>query len=199
MLHGKWGWLPKEGPRERELEEALDMTDHYPKSLLIFVLVAGFSTSAYPCTIARRISSREMVSGADAIVRAIAVEYSVPPSQPDVWTSGVPDSKIRFHVVENISGSALADFSIPGYLVDKDDFNDQPSPYEFVRPGGRGGSCFANSYRSKAQFLLLLKKTKEGELTVNWCALAPVNEQLRSDDDPWLLWVRERVKERTQR
>ena len=44
----------------------------------------------------------------------------------------------------------------------------------------------ANSYRRGGQFVLFLKKTKAGELTVNWYALAPVNEQLHSDDDPWL-------------
>jgi len=171
------------------------MTDHYAKLSLILVLVGVFSTSAYPCSIFRPVSNREMVNGDDAVVRATAVEYSVPPGNPKAWTSGVPDSKIHFHVDENIGGSALADFGLPGYLVDKDDFNDQPSPYEFVRPGGRSGSCFANSYRSNAQFLLFLKKTKDGGFTVNWYPLGPVNEQLHSDDDPWLLWVRERVKE----
>jgi hypothetical protein len=29
---------------------------------------------------------------------------------------------------------------------------------------------------------------------VNWYALAPVNEQLHSDVDPWLLWVREQTQ-----
>jgi hypothetical protein len=80
---------------------------------------------------------------------------------------------------------------LPGYLMDSDDFNDQRPPYTFVRPGGRAGSCFANSYRSGGQFLLVLKETKGGELTVNWYALGPMNEQLHSDHDPWLLWVRE--------
>jgi len=88
----------------------------------------------------------------------------------------------------------ISDLILPGYLVDRDDFNDRPAPYTFVRPGGRAGSCFANPYRSGAQFLLFLKKTIAGELTVNWYALAPVNEQLHSDDDPWPLWVRERAQ-----
>jgi hypothetical protein len=40
---------------------------------------------------------------------------------------------------------------------------------------------------------LLLKNNRDGELTVYWYALGPVNEQLHSLDDPWLLWVRKQV------
>jgi hypothetical protein len=29
---------------------------------------------------------------------------------------------------------------------------------------------------------------------VNWAPLAPVNEQLRSSDDPWVQWVRAQVR-----
>jgi hypothetical protein len=32
------------------------------------------------------------------------------------------------------------------------------------------------------------------EYTVYWSPLSPVNEQLRSAEDPWLLWVRQQVK-----
>lgn len=84
---------------------------------------------------------------------------------------------------------------IPGTLSEGDDFNDHPPPYRFVRPGGRMGSCFANNYRVGAQFLLLLAKTKSGEYTPSWYALGPVNEQLHSESDPWLLWVRKQAKE----
>jgi hypothetical protein len=97
-------------------------------------------------------------------------------------------------VIERIRGPEISELILPGYLVDRDDFNDQQPPYTFVRPGGRSGSCFANSYRSGGQFLLFLKKAKAGEPTVNWYALAPVNEQLHSDDDPWLLWVRDHAQ-----
>ena len=33
-------------------------------------------------------------------------------------------------------------------------------------------------------------RTNDGDYIVNWYALGPVNDQLRSDSDPWLLWVR---------
>jgi hypothetical protein len=87
-----------------------------------------------------------------------------------------------------------AELILPGYLMDRDDFNDHEAPYSFVRPNGRSGSCFANSYRSGAEFLLMLRKRPSGDYTVNWYALGPVNEQLRSESDPWLLWVREQAK-----
>ncbi|MGA3076687.1 MAG: hypothetical protein ABSG56_23745 [Bryobacteraceae bacterium] len=167
------------------------MIAHKAKMVWVLLGSAVFTTEAYACSIAGKISNVEMVNGADAVVRATAVEYASPPSNPQIWTTGVPDSKVRFKVIESIRGPVISDLILPGYLVDSDDFNDQQPPYTFVRPGGRAGSCFANSYRSGGQFLLFLKKTKAGGLTVNWYALAPVNEQLHSDDDPWLLWARE--------
>jgi len=148
------------------------------------------SLHAYPCQRATPVSSIEMVKQADVIVRAIAEKYDVPPKNPNVVTTGVPDSTVHFHVLEVIRGDARTDLTLAAYLSDKDDFNDHPSPYDFVRPGGRAGSCIANAYRSGAQFLLLLKKQQAGKLTVNWYGLGPVNEQLHSTNDPWLLWVR---------
>jgi hypothetical protein len=152
--------------------------------------------AALACSVIGAISNTEMVRMADSILRVVAVEYETPPSDPSIRTTGVPDSRIRFQVVENLRGPAAAEIILHGYLVDRDDFNDHPSPYTFVRPGGRAGSCFANSYRKDRQFLLFLKKDRSGELTVNWYALGPVNEQLHSEDDPWLLWVRKRIADR---
>ena len=86
--------------------------------------------------------------------------------------------------LEVIRGGEQSELTLPGYLTDTDDFNDQPSPYNFVCPTGRYGSCFANSYRVGAQFLLLLKKLSSGEPTVNWYALGSTNEQLYSSSDP---------------
>ncbi len=51
--------------------------------------------------------------------------------------------------------------------------------------------------RQGAEFLLMLKKGADGSYAVNWYPLGPVNEQLRSGEDPWLLWVRDQVGKRT--
>lgn len=147
-----------------------------------------------PCTIVGDIVPTAMVRAADAIVRVVAVEYSKPPSSPAASTTGGPDSVIRFKTVEVLKGKLpRPGIELPGYLSDADDFNDHRPPYTFVRPGGRGGSCFANTYRRGAEFLLMLKQTGQ-DFTVEWYPLGPVNEQLRSPDDPWLLWVRREVK-----
>jgi hypothetical protein len=159
------------------------------------VAVMVCTVDAYPCKTALPVSNVDMVQKADAIVRATAEDYALAPRNPVTWTDLGPDSRIRFKVLEVVRGKIPADHLVlPGVLVDKDDFNDHASPYNSVRPEGRRGSCFASSYRSGGQFLLMLKKRSDGVLTVNWYPLAPVNEQLHSTDDPWLLWVRKQAK-----
>jgi len=163
----------------------------------VAAIVVGLlcATDVYPCSIARPVSNVEMVREADAIVRATAENYAFAPKNPGSWSGFVPDSRIRFKVLEVVRGKLPADYLVlPGLLVAADDFNDHASPYTFVRPEGRHGNCFATSYRSGGQFLLMLKKNREGEFTVYWYALGPVNEQLHSADDPWLLWVRKEAE-----
>ena len=180
---------------QRELEgKRTSMSHRKSKALWPILAVALLTPGAHACSVSGILSNVDLVKDADAVVRARAVGYAKPPGDPGVWTTGVPDSKVRFQVIETVRGQAVAEVVLPGYLVATDDFNDKPSPYTFVRPGGRSGSCFANSYRTDAQYLLFLKKTKAGDLTVNWAALAPVNEQLHSADDPWLVWVREQAE-----
>jgi len=90
---------------------------------------------------------------------------------------------------------------VPAYLVDRDDFNRSPPPYKYARRSA-DASCYAESYKPGSQYLLIFKrhpgsstlgattKTESGDLTLSWFPLGPVNEQLHSDTDPWLLWVR---------
>jgi hypothetical protein len=161
---------------------------------LVLLGAVVLTKQAFPCSIVGPISNVRLVHDADAIVLAKAVEYSVPPGNSGMITTGVADSKVRFKVIESLRGGVTSDVILPGYLSDMDDFNEQPAPYTFVRPNGRRGSCFANSYRTGGQFLLFLKKTPAGEPTVNWYALAPVNEQIHPVSDPWLSWVRNQVR-----
>jgi hypothetical protein len=171
-------------------------------SVLMTAVVALMvsATDAYACSRNGPVSNVAMIKQADAIVRVIAVEYARPPQNPSMRTTGQPNSMIRFKVLEVIRGSVLRESSqliLPGYLVDHDDYNDKVPPYDFVRPNGRSGSCFANSYRSGGQFLLILKREQLLGYTAAWYALGPTNEQLHSADDPWLLWVREQPKGQT--
>lgn len=97
---------------------------------------------------------------ADFIVRATAVKYIIAPV-PNTRTTAVPESTIEFKVEETLWGSDVpSTILLHGYLTDTDDFNEVPLPYKFVRSGGRAGSCFANSYKQEAQFLLFVKRGK---------------------------------------
>jgi hypothetical protein len=165
------------------------------RSLRLLLLFAGVvvpGAMSWAC-IASVTPNSVLIEEADAIVRAEVAGYSIPPVDSRYRTTGVPDSKVRFNVIEVVRGLNLYEVELPGYVVQGDDFNDQVPPYTFVRKGGRSGSCFANSYREGAQYLLFLKRGENGGLTVNWAPLSPVNEQLQSPDDPWIIWVRQQA------
>lgn len=162
-------------------------------SLLYIVLV--LAAVSWAC-IARVTPNSELIEKADVIVRAEVEGYAIPPADAGYRTTGVPDSTVRFKVLEVIQGMDIWEVELHGYVVQSDDFNDRKPPYTFVRPGGRAGSCYANSYRKGAQYLLFLKQQPPtGELSVNWAPLSPVNEQLHSPSDPWVVWIREQVQQ----
>jgi hypothetical protein len=146
-----------------------------------------------PCSISSPVSPVEMVGRAELIAHVTAARYERPPEGRS-RTNGHPESRVLFEVIEVVKGDAsVQSLSLPGYLSDRDDFNDRPVPYDFVRRNGRSGMCFANTYREGADHLLILTKGRDGAYRVDWYPLGPVNEQLRSHDDSWLVWVREQV------
>ena len=155
------------------------------------------ATTAIPCTRVGPVVPEEMVAQANLIVRATAVEYAQLPSKPTIRTTGEPDSQVRFRVDSLVKGRKTpTELQLPGYLADADDYNENPIPYHFVRRGGRAGSCFANTYKTGGEYLLVLK-LHAGVYTVNWYALGPTNEQLHGPNDPWLAWVQQQIKEAT--
>ncbi len=152
-------------------------------------LIIGYSSVIMACKRSSPVSVFEVVDGADLIIRATAVEYVVEP-QGNIGTTDRTTPVIRFQVEEILRGPLEPGVvELSGYLNETDDFNDHSAPYTFVRPNGRSGSCFAYTYRRGAEFLLFLREDN-GSYTVEWNALAPVNEQLHSGQDPWLFWVR---------
>lgn len=165
-----------------------------PLPLFTFVMLLGCMLHVTPiskaCERAHPFSLDELFES-DVIVRATAVKYVTVP-EPHTMTTDIPDSTIEFRIEEVLKGKGVPTIIINGYLSDKDDFNDVPTPYKFVRPNGRRGSCFANTYKQGAQFLLFLKQKGSG-YTPYWNALAPTNEQLRYEDDPWMEWTRIRL------
>lgn len=100
---------------------------------------------------------------------------------------------VRFTVLETFRGNIPdTGLALVGTLVDDDDFNPLPVPYQMVRMAGQRGDCFASEYRAGGEYLLLLRDTWYGP-TARWAALAPLNEQIRRPEDPWLEWVRTRL------
>src|SRR5262249_53513429 len=158
------------------------------------VSLSPFALIGRACRRVVPISLDDILLKADAVVRASAVEYVKAPVG-DIRELNVPSGvSIRFKVNEVVKGQDFPqELVINGYLTEFDDFNDRPVPYDFVRPGGRHGNCTAYEYKRGAEFLLFLKKS-EGKLSPYWDALSPTNEQLHSKTDPWISWVKERLK-----
>lgn len=121
----------------------------------------------------------QMVDSAAEIVRARAVSADSLAHrvtfEPLEWIRRTTDDTTRFELY--------------GTAVDRDDFNQMAVPYGMVRLAGQRGHCFATEYRLGAQYLLLFTDRPRPR-TIQWWALAPLNEQLRGDDDAWLAWVR---------
>jgi hypothetical protein len=154
---------------------------------LAIAALASLLTPAtgWPCSGGYLGTPATLVDGADVIVRAVAI--GGPEGRP------APQGTVQFLVQERLKGEAGPELRLTGLLTAGDDFNDRDVPYDFVRRGGRHGDCFATGYKNGGTFLLFLKRDRKGQLSTQWAALKPVNEQLRGDDDPWLLWVRDRV------
>ncbi len=162
---------------------------HGPVCLVVAVAALAISQPSEACTRIGPVSQRAMIAGATLIVRATAVEYATP-AQGERFRQGFRAGTVRFVVLETIKGAGpIEEVVLPGILTDADDFNDHAPPYRFVRPEGRHGDCFGSAYRRGAQFLLFLGRS-EGVLHLYSEPLGPVNEQLRDETDPWLLWVR---------
>jgi len=129
----------------------------------------------------RRVADR--VDSAPRIVRVVAV------------SADARAHTVTFRALEWLKGRPTNGdtLSLPGVSVLLDDFNRRPVPYQLVRSAGTRGSCFANEYRVGGEYLLLLQDAPRSNALYPW-PLGPVNEQLRGDDDPWLTWVRERLR-----
>jgi hypothetical protein len=138
----------------------------------------------------------DFVDSADVIVRARVVGRDSllgGPSGSTRWFPGV-----RLELVEALRDSIPASIVVPGTIVDRDDFNTLPVPYQMVRTSGQYGDCYASEYRLDAEYLLLLKRTSRG-LTPQWWPLAPSNEQIRGADDAWVRWVNNRVLQNAEK
>ena len=168
---------------------------------LPLALVLGIAAAAAPCSVVGPLpSAASLLRDAEVIAHVRAEGLSSQPGRPGGLAEA--PTQVRFTVLAVLKGrlaSPTVEFN--GALSDGDDPNDRRVPFDFVRPGGRGGNCFATHYRAGAEYLLLLRRGEYpphvGELTPYWAPLSPTNEQLMGGGaDPWLVWVRKRVPRR---
>lgn len=167
-------------------------------------LICSAATPALPCTVVGVVSPESLVERATLIVHARAERQTVMPGATSrLLLPGGPafpsEGQIEFRVVRVLKGplSPGDTVTLPGRVESRDDLNDGPVPYTFVRRGGRGGDCFASNYREAGDYLLLLNPSTNpsaGPWTSRWSGLSPTNEQLRGPDDPWLDWVGRQLK-----
>jgi hypothetical protein len=168
---------------------------------LAILSVFGFPSVALACTAVMGTPASWLRDSA-AIVRVLALEElgsrrAGSPLQLREMAQATGrefDTKIRFQVLEVLKGDAVGAFlEYDGIFTDRDDRNDGRVPYTFVRSQGRGGNCFAYTYRQGLEYLLILGQ-RFGTLTPYWQTLAATNEQLSDDNDQWLAWVRAELR-----
>jgi len=109
------------------------------------------------------------------------------------------EHQVRFRVLSVLKGKFTGDeLRFNGKIESQDDWNDQSVPYNFIRPGGREGNCYALRHKQGGEYLLLLNPVNPASAKPTWspywAALRPTNEQIRGADDPWLAWVAQQVK-----
>ena len=170
------------------------------RSLLVLAIVC-LGAPAWPCSVMGPLPSAErLVRDAVVIARVRAEGLSSAPGRAGAMAAS--PTQVRFAVLELLKGdvpSRTIEFN--GSLTDRDDRNDRPVPYDAIRPGGRGGSCFALAYRVGSEYLLLLRRSEHAayaqpnELTPYWAPLSPTNEQLFGGaKDAWLVWIRRELR-----
>jgi hypothetical protein len=156
------------------------------RAVFVLLLIAVGASRAQACSPRQRDTPHSLIARADGIYLVRAVRYTSTPQDAEAdRLSPLPTSTIQFQVLEVLKGARLGALVLPARVDGNDDFNDRPVPYDFVRPEGRHGNCYALSYGLGRQYLLFVK-----DGTPYWSALGPTNEQVRGADDPWVRWVR---------
>jgi len=137
---------------------------------------------------------QELVHSADAIYHVRAGDQALDPPSSSRMPQPWPNARVTFRVLSVLKGARRSMIQLPANLVPKPDPNDRPVPYDFVRPGGRRGNCYAVTFRRGQDYLLFLKSG-----TPYWSPLAPTTEQVIGTNDPWLIWVRQELAKPAER
>jgi hypothetical protein len=103
---------------------------------------------------------------------------------------------VEFRVLEVLKGEGVPDsLAVFGTLTDTSNFNTGPVPYTSTSQKQRSGWLRADRYERNGCFLLFLdvetdSKTGRSYFIVQYDPDAPNSEQVRSAQDPWVLWVK---------
>jgi hypothetical protein len=173
------------------------------KTFFVFAML-GLAAPAWPCSVVGPLPSAErLVRDAEIIARVRAEGLASTPGRAGLFLAASP-TQVKFAILEVLKGrlsSSTIEFN--GSLTERDDRNDRPVPYDFIRPAGRGGNCFALTYKAGAEYLLFLRRGKHesdaqpNELTPYWAPLSPTNEQLFDGArDAWFVWVSKALRPR---
>jgi hypothetical protein len=150
--------------------------------------------SSLACSPRKVSTPQELVSGADGIYHVRSSNEIPGPPSSSHMPRPQPNAQVTFRVLSVIKGARRTMFLIPADFVPEADPNDHPVPYNFVRPGGRRGNCYAVTFKQGQEYLLFLKGG-----TPYWSPLAPTTEQVAGTTDPWLIWVRRELAKQTER
>jgi hypothetical protein len=176
-------------PRRGRSTQSLGPQVSASRSLAIrlTIMLASLSSPVAACSVRHPVSPQDLVARADSIyyVRALGYADSYSPSD----RNSVP--QVRFSVISRLKGKPATELVAPGVLVQLDDPNESPFPFDFVRPAGRLGRCFATQYKPGAEYVMLYRGG-----TPYWSPLAPTNEQVTGASDRWLVWIRGKLSRR---
>jgi hypothetical protein len=160
------------------------------KSIQALIVVLLFTVlPCMACTTKKIETHEQLILRADAIYHARATEYLVPTNQR--MKGEIP--RVIFTVLDTIKGPSMRSIQFPALLTEFNDKNDMPVPYNLVRPDGRRGQCYATKYKSGQEYLLFIKGG-----TPYWSRLAPTNEEVSGNSDPWVLLVKKASKDSTR-
>ena len=152
------------------------------KSLCLTALLFLAASPSIACQVRKVDAPDALILRADAIYRANANEYVAPININNLAKSAL----VTFTILETIKGPLKKSIQFPGVVTELNDKNDMPVPYNFVRPAGRSGHCFATSYKIGQEYLLFIKGG-----TPYWSRLAPTNEEVAGKTDAWVVWARQ--------
>jgi len=191
-------------------------------SVLVLIVVLGaLPRAAVPCDQwSQSPSASDLVTLADDIIVARAVRAVAPimlsiDGVPDRWrmigsrsspqaftrvscegawecgSSRFQYQLLEFEVVESIVGSFEPGDRLLTFGQVHFYFGASDGAIPLVEPRGEPGACYATDYKLGATYALLLF----GDVLHRY-SLVPVNEEVFSAVDPWVLWLRKEASQR---